>query len=269
MLLLTLAIPSAGTLTQVNIRLPPRGNIGGMHSGARPVSDARLVEAVIGNLRPFWGAAPEVRAGVAAQSWAVPLARGARLARCGDRLPGVVAVAYGSLKLRLPGNGAKERVVRLVNAGESFGESAALLGRPAPYEPVALAACKLVVIPTAAIFAAIEREPRLARGIVLCLAARNLHLVKQLHTNAPRRGLERLASYLDSVADPVAGDGECKARLPGTKTLVAAQLGMTKETLSRLLRALATRGVVRVTRREIAILDRTNLAALAAGTTQD
>ena len=79
----------------------------------------------------------------------------------------------------------------------------------------------------------------------------------------PRRGVQRLASYLDSVAEPVAGNGEFKARLPGTKTLVAAQLGMSKETLSRLLRSLVVRGVLRVSRREIAILDRAALLALA------
>jgi CRP-like cAMP-binding protein len=75
--------------------------------------------------------------------------------------------------------------------------------------------------------------------------------------------VQRLASYLDSVAEPVAGHGHYRARLPGTKTLAAAQLGMSKETLSRLLRSLAVRGVLQLSRREIAILDRAALSALA------
>ena len=222
-----------------------------------------LIETVIGKLKLFWGATPAQRAGVAAQSWALPLGRGSALVRPGERLPGVVGVAYGSLKLRIPVNGSMERVVRIVAAGESFGESAALLGKAAPFEPVALASSKLVVIPSAAIFSLIERDPRLARGVVLLLAERHLRLVEELHTSVPRRGVQRLASYLDSVAEPVAGNGEFKARLPGTKTLVAAQLGMSKETLSRLLRSLVVRGVLRVSRREIAILDRAALLALA------
>lgn len=223
-----------------------------------------LIEAVIGKLELFRDASPAQRAGVADQSWALPLARGSALVRRGERLPGVLALAYGSVKLRIPVNGTKERVIRIVAAGESFGESAALLGRAAPFEPVALASSKLVVIPSAAIFALIERDARLARSALLLLAERHLRLVEELHTSVPRRGVQRLASYLEAVAEPVAGNGEFKARLPGTKTLAAAQLGMSKETLSRLLRSLAVRGVLRVSRREIAILDRAALSGLAA-----
>jgi CRP-like cAMP-binding protein len=226
--------------------------------------DRRLIEAVVDNLKLFWGASPEQRAGVAAQCWTLVLPRGSALVRRGERLPGVLALAYGAIKLRIAKPGGKERVVRVVAAGESFGESAALLGKPAPFDPVALASSKLVVIPTAAIFALIERDARLARGAVAILAERHLHLLEELHANGPRRGVQRLASYLDSVAEPVAGNGALRARLPGTKTLVAAQLGMSKETLSRLLRRLATRGLVRLTRREIDIVDREALAALGA-----
>jgi CRP-like cAMP-binding protein len=226
--------------------------------------DPRLIEAVIGNLKLLWGATPAQCADVAARCWALPLPRGSALVRMGERLPGVVAIAYGALKLRIPANGSTERVVRVVAAGESFGESAALLGQPSPFEPVALASCKLVVIPAAAIFALIERDPRLARGAVLLLAEHHLRLMEALHGNGARRGLQRLASYLDSLAEPAAGNGEFRVRLPGTKTLAAAQLGMSKETLSRLLRSLAARGVLRVSRREIAIVDRAALAALAA-----
>lgn len=225
--------------------------------------ERRLIEAVIGNLKLIGGASPAQRSNVAAQSWALPLARGSALVPRGERLPGVVAVAYGSLKLRIPASGASERVLRVVTPGESFGESTAMLGRAAPYEAVALASSKLVVIPAAAIFSLAERDPRLARGMVLALAERNLRLLEELHAGMPRRGVQRLASYLDSVAEPLAGEGQWKARLPGTKTLAAAQLGMSKETLSRLLRSLAVRGVLRVSRGEIAILDRAALRALA------
>jgi CRP-like cAMP-binding protein len=228
-----------------------------------PFRDQRLVEAIIGKLKLFWAASPEQRARLAAQSWTAPLARGGVLARRGERLPGVIGVAYGALKLRLPVNGSKERVLRVVGAGESFGESAALLGRALPYEPVALAGAKLVVVPTAAVFEAIERDPRTARGIVAALAERNLQLVEEIEVSAARRGVQRLAAYLDSVAEP-APTGLFSAQLPGTKTLVAARLGMSKETLSRLLRSLAAQGLLQVSHREIAIVDRAALARLAS-----
>jgi CRP-like cAMP-binding protein len=227
--------------------------------------ERRLIEAVIGRLRLFSGIEPAQRGALAAQSWALPLQRGSALLGRGERIPGVLAVAYGSVKLRVLLTGAVEHVVRIVCAGESCCESAALLGKAAPYDPVALASTKLVVIPAAAIFALVERDPRIARGVLLAMAERNLQLLDELRGGAARRGLQRLAAYLDAAAEPVPGNGEFNARLPGTKTLVAGQLGMSKETLSRLLRALATRGLVRVSSRDVAIVDRAALSALAVG----
>jgi CRP/FNR family transcriptional regulator len=56
--------------------------------------------------------------------------------------------------------------------------------------------------------------------------------------------------------------------LPATKTGIAARLGVTKETFSRLLRELTEMGLVQVTRREITLIDRARLAAVARGTAQ-
>jgi CRP-like cAMP-binding protein len=75
--------------------------------------------------------------------------------------------------------------------------------------------------------------------------------------------LQRLAAYLDSIAEPGAAPGAWVARLPVSKTLVAARLDMKKETLSRLLHELAERGTISVSRRVITILDRERLASLA------
>lgn len=222
----------------------------------------RLIEAVIGNLRLFQGTAPAQRSAVATQSWTLPLARGEALVRGGQRLPGVCALAYGAVKLSVPDRNGGERVVRLVAAGETFGESAAVLGRASPYEPVAVASSKLVVIPSTALFGLIERDARLARGMLLALAERNLLLLDELRGAGRRRGLQRLAAYVDSLAEPVPGNGVWRASLPASKTLVASRLGMSKETLSRLLGALARRGVIQVSRREITILDRSGLLTL-------
>jgi CRP-like cAMP-binding protein len=75
-------------------------------------------------------------------------------------------------------------------------------------------------------------------------------------------GGQRLASYLDALAEPIQGNGGWSVHLPVSKTVVAARLGMKKETLSRLLRRLAADGLIEVSRGEIAILDRAALTRL-------
>jgi Mn-dependent DtxR family transcriptional regulator len=52
-------------------------------------------------------------------------------------------------------------------------------------------------------------------------------------------------------------------RLPVSKTLVAARLGVKKETLSRLLHQLAADGVIAVERRDVRILDAARLSSVA------
>jgi len=224
----------------------------------------RLIQGVLRGARFLRGAAAAQLGALAQQCWSREFKRGETILSKDARLPGVFAVAVGTVKLslrRLPG---EERVVRLVQAGQTFGESSALLGRPARIEASAIADCKLVVIPAAAIFSLIERDPRCAREMVLALAERSAELLAELESSSMRGGVQRLAAYLDSLVHLAEGGGQCVARLPASKTVVAARLGMKKETLSRLLRSLAEQRLIEVAQREITILDRLRLAELGS-----
>jgi CRP-like cAMP-binding protein len=221
--------------------------------------DQRLIQGLIPRLRMFWGVPPASLGQLMKQCWVISAARGTNVVQRGARLPGVFALAYGSIKLSLRGDDAEERVVSLVSAGYTFGEAKALLGRPARNDAIALADSKLVVIPSAAILNLMDREPRFARGLVFVLAERTLDLLAEVES-ATHRGAQRLASYLVALNEGNGGDGT--VHLPVSKTLVAARLGVKKETLSRLLRELAGRGLIAVERREVKILDRTGLAAV-------
>ena len=75
-------------------------------------------------------------------------------------------------------------------------------------------------------------------------------------------GIQRLACYLDSLAEPNGLPGSWIARLPATKTTVAARLGVKKETLSRMLRELANQGLIAVAGLEVSIIDRARLAQI-------
>lgn len=235
----------------------------------KTMRDLRLAEGVVSNLSLFSGISPNQRAAVAKHCWTLSARRGATLVSRDQPLAGVYALAYGSVKLALRGTDNEERVLRLVSAGQTFGEAAALLGRPSQYEALALVDSRLIVIPSAAIFSLIDRAPRFARNMVKRLAERTLELLAEVETATMRRGSQRLASYLDSLAEPATAAGSCAVQLPVSKTLVAARLGVKKETLSRLLRQFADDGLITVSRREIAILDRGRLAEAARGNGSD
>lgn len=229
---------------------------------AATVQELRFIEGVVGSLALFGEAEPAQVAAVARQGWTLQARRGDVLARRGERVPGVFIVAYGLAKLAMRGKEGGERVLRLVSAGQTFGEATALLGLAARYEALALADAKLVVLPSAALLALMDREPRFGRALSRLLAERNFELLGEVEAATVQRSLPRLAAYLGSLADHAAAGGRA-VQLPVSKTVVAARLGVQKETLSRLLRQLASDGIIEVSRREISILDRAGLDRVA------
>lgn len=221
-----------------------------------------MVKALLAKTSLFRGATRAQLAEISAQCSVREAARGELVAVRNERLPGIFAVAQGMLKLYLHHGPDDERVLRLVEAGQTFGEASALLARPLRFDVRAMTPAKLIVIPAAAVHRLIEQDPAAARRTVHELAERVQMLLAELEAST-LTGSQRLAAYLDSLARPAAGNGGWSARLPATKTVIASLLDMKKETLSRLLRALADQGVIAVAQRDISILDRSRLTALA------
>jgi CRP/FNR family transcriptional regulator, dissimilatory nitrate respiration regulator len=225
--------------------------------------DPRLLEGVLSNVSLFRGMAQRQLSEMAARSKVLHFRRGTTICAQGQCCQGVYALAYGQVKLAFRGQDGDERVLRVVGSGDTFGLAVAILGRPMPFEVAALDDSMVVTVPAPVVLAAVENDPRVMRAVINALAERTLTLMGEVESGSMRRGVQRLASYLDALAVPNSRDGTCLVRLPTTKTVVASRLGVKKETLSRMLRDLAKKGLIAVEQREIAILDRLGLAAIA------
>jgi CRP-like cAMP-binding protein len=188
--------------------------------------------------------------------------RGELIVRRGALLPGVLVLSAGTVKLSLRSADGDERVLRIVGPGEAFGEPTAMLGKPCLYDAAALTDARLLNIPVPAIHALVARDRRFARFLVLALSARSYTVLTELAAATTQRGAQRLAGYLSSLQKT--NGSNAKVQLPVSKTVVAALLGMKKETLSRLLRQFTSDGVIGMTRREISILDPQRLADCAS-----
>jgi CRP-like cAMP-binding protein len=189
----------------------------------------------------------------------VSLGSGEALIHRGEPLPGLCALATGSLKLSVSARPRDERVLGLVAAGESFGEAAALRAVPAPFDAVAVTDAQVLAIPIDAIQLLLRRDTAFARNLLDRLAAEILRLLAGMEAGMLQRAPQRLASYLCTLAGSDGGAAARRVSLPVSKTVVAAMLGVKKETLSRLLRDLSERRLIAVSRREITILDRARL----------
>lgn len=229
-----------------------------------PARDSKLLEGVIGRLPAFRQLPRKDLDALANQSRLRESRRGAMIVGRGERMPGVIALVYGSAKLALRRANGEPKVLRLLGPGDSFGLAAALLDRPSPVDVVALSNCLVATVPPASLLRLVDNHAGFARTVAHTLAERVLELVSELDASLQQSGMQRLACYLNSLAEANGRDGAgVVVRLPATKTTVAARLGVKKETLSRMLRELAERGLIEVSGLEVAILDRGGLDRLA------
>ena len=188
---------------------------------------------------------------------------GGVILRRGEHVPGLMAVRYGLVKISVHGD--TERVLRLVGPGETFGEAALFLEQPLPVDVSALADTALVIVPAAPLLELFDNDPRFARGLLAAVCQRLQAMVADFEAATVHGARERLAAYLCSLAGP----DPARAPLPAAKGVIAARLGMTKETFSRLLRAFIDEGLVTVASREIRIVDAARLGAAARGPAPD
>lgn len=216
------------------------------------------VERLIGNIPLFRHVAREHLAQLAKHATLYRLKRGAVVCRRGEPLDCFHAVAYGQVKLVLRAANGDERVLRIVGPGDTFGEALVLRPRPNPLDAVALSDALVIELPARPVNALLERDPQFARGMFARLAQRMHELVAEIETSTLLNARQRIASYLVGLPG-----SSGRVRLPVTKTLVASQLGLTKETLSRLLREFSDHGLIDVHNRNIVLRDRARLTAVA------
>jgi len=226
--------------------------------------ETSMVEGVLGSLPLFARVGNAHIAALAAISRSQGVQRGATIWRQGDPMTSLLVLAYGSamLALRRPEGG--RRAVRFLAAKEPFDVATALQMRACPVDIVALTDSLAISVPTPPLLRLLDLEPGFTRNLLSEVSENYLGLLQEMETSVQKSALQRLGCYLVSLAEPNGSPHSWIARLPTSKTAIAERLGVTKETMSRLLRELTVQGSILVAGREITILDRERLAAPGA-----
>lgn len=223
----------------------------------------RLLSGILAHSPLFCQATPQHLAELVRCAHAQYVYRGEPIYHRGDSLHALFVVGFGLVKLSLrPGTGV-EKVYRLVRAGETFGESSVFLRRCSLADAVALVDTMLVVIPSTVLNSLLERDASFTWSLVADLSQRVETLVADLEARSLYTALQRLAAYLNALASPGEPEARTTVHLAAARTVIASMLGVTKETLSRLLHELAAQGLISVAKRDITLLDRSRLNALA------
>lgn len=222
------------------------------------------VEDILGKLPIFRHTAPVHLQRLARHAELRHVSRNTFLYQRGDPATGCYALVYGLVKLSLHAPDGAEKVLRLVAAGETFAESVLFDVQPQPVNALVLADSGLLFLPAKALDHLLEHDRAFARALLAGLSKRIHMLIADIEAYSLRSGTQRLAAFLHGLAGP-SDPAPVRVRLPANKTVIASRLGITKETLSRLLHELTAQGLVEVLRREIVLRDPRRLAQLAQG----
>lgn len=209
-------------------------------------------QAFLAHLPLFEGLSAAELARIAAGTTRRNLRSGETLFRLHERPSGLYAIVHG--RVALTAHSARgERVSEIIGAGRSFGEAVMFLDKPYIVGAKALSDALVLHVAKEIIFAELERSPRFARRMIAGLAAKLHATVSELDLYALGSGGQRFAAWL--LRGVPAGEHAAAVTLPAAKRAVASRLNLSAEHLSRILRQLSAKGLIRVDGRKVEIPD--------------
>lgn len=198
---------------------------------------------------PWFGALPlRERRALVSGSDRLRLAPGEMLFRQGDKVPAGAGAFYGLLQGRFKFSSlredGKEAILAVLEAGNWFGEISLLDQQPRTHDATALGEAQVLVLPRAA-FDALMRRHAFAQAICRMLAARTRALYGMVEDATLRTTRARVARRLVLLArgDATHAPG-ARPVVPVSQESLAMMLGVTRQTLSKELRALVAAGAV-------------------------
>lgn len=190
------------------------------------------------------------------------LARKEMLASKGDFIDSLFVVISGQIRLYIPLSNGSERVISLIAQGESFGEPCLIQAEPCPYMATAGKDSHILAIDGLVYRRELQHSAFLAERTLALVSQRLLRTLRDIEICAQPSSLQRVAHYLMHLQ---AGEEQLEKefKLPALKRDIAAKLGLSQETFSRMLAFLAQQGFIQFSGSLVRVEDCTRLRRLA------
>lgn len=181
---------------------------------------------------------------------------GALIYAQGDKARTLVGVVEGDVALGVRGDESGFRTERHMHGPAWLDVSAGWLGEGHALDARAMTSATLVDLSREALGQVLDRHPSLARRLITALAQEVRALAVNTHDLMHKDAPARLAAWLHGRCAPDPTDpAHAVVQLPMRKRDIASQLGITPETLSRLMRSFTSRGILKVAGYTVHILD--------------
>ena len=179
----------------------------------------------------------------------------------GEEGSGFFLILAGKVKVFKMSPEGKEQILHILGTGEPVGQVAVFAGTSFPANAQAISDSRLLFFPRRAFVDLIQARPTLALNMLAILSNRLREFTVQIENISLKEVPARLASYLLYLSDEKRGAESLQLNI--SKAQLASIIGTIPETLSRILSRMSAKDLIRVSGREIHLLDRDSLAALA------
>ncbi len=191
---------------------------------------------------------------------AVELFSGSRLFCRGDKPCGLYAVLAGYIRITGVNAAGKEAILTLIEAPQWFGEIALFDNKPRTHDALAETDCLLWRLPQAPLLAKLQSNPEYWCEFGQLLTEKLRLSFQLLEDIALLPASVRLARRVLIMAEGWAPKTDTSLRtLTVPQELLGTMLGLSRQTTNQILGDLEAKGLIKVQRNRIEIVDRTGL----------
>jgi CRP/FNR family transcriptional regulator len=186
----------------------------------------------------------------------------------GDPCDGLFVVQSGAVKLFKMADNGREQILVIERAGSTVGELSMFDGGNFPASAVAGEDSTLLFLPKRQFLELCRRNSEVAFAVIRSLAWRFRYLASLVEELSLKEVSHRLARFLRDRALKLGVRTKRGIEFPleETNQEIGAEIGTVRDLVSRNLRRFVDRGILRLERRKVIILDMAELEAQIAGT---
>ncbi|MFW0884206.1 Crp/Fnr family transcriptional regulator [Candidatus Acidulodesulfobacterium sp. H_13] len=166
----------------------------------------------------------------------------------GDISKGIYFVASGTVKVYKSSRDGKEQILKLIYEGDSFNDVTVFSSDMSPASADAVTDVKLYLLSRDNTIDLIYKYPEISLNIIRSFTEKLRYLTSRIEDLSLRHTQERIANIL------LLFDGQRLSR-----KIIADIAGTAREVVSRTLKDFASKGIIKVEKRDIIILNREKL----------
>ena len=183
--------------------------------------------------------------------------RGSYVIRAGEETDALYIILAGRAKVLIPDDDGNEVFLSVIGPNEFFGEMGLLDDQPRSASVETLESCEMLRISRTAFLSTLKDNFEAAMLIIRNLVKRLREADRKIESLALIDVYGRVARLLIEMAKPVEGQWIIEKAPP--KQEIARMIGASREMVSRVVKDLNERGVIRADKRKIYVLDRQSM----------